>query len=58
MTLCKQPIRDNTAVTPIVTAVSGIIAIICVILRIADRFPKWETLQWADLCVVISLVRN
>ncbi|KAL6244186.1 hypothetical protein RBB50_009056 [Rhinocladiella similis] len=56
MTLCKQPVRDNTAVTPIVTAVSGIIAIMCVILRLADRFPKWEQIQWADVCVVLSLL--
>ncbi|KIW11873.1 hypothetical protein PV08_09146 [Exophiala spinifera] len=56
MTLCHEPIRDNTAITPILTAVSGIIAIICVILRLADRFPHWEKLQWADLCVVLSLI--
>lgn len=43
-------------VTPIVTAASGLVAIVCVVLRLADRFPNWERFQWADLCVVISLV--
>ena len=55
-TLCQQPVRDNTAITPIITAVSGLIAVVCVLMRLADKYPHWERLQWADLCVVISLV--
>ncbi|KIX04390.1 uncharacterized protein Z518_05258 [Rhinocladiella mackenziei CBS 650.93] len=55
-TLCGDSIRDNTAVTPIVTGTSGALAIVCVILRLSDRFPHWERYQWADLCVVGSLV--
>ncbi|KAK5456025.1 hypothetical protein LTS15_005344 [Exophiala xenobiotica] len=56
MTLCQAPIRDDTAVTPIVTAVSGLVAIVCVVLRVADRFPGKQKFQWADLCVVTSLL--
>lgn len=48
--------RDNTAVTPVITAVSGGLAFVCVLLRIVDRFPQWSQLQWADLCVVLALV--
>ena len=57
-TLCGMPIRDNAAVTPIVTGVSGAVAIICVILRVGDRFPHIERLQWSDLAVVLSLVSS
>ena len=55
-TMCDEPVRDITQITPIVNAVSGAVATICVIMRIADRYPYWERLQWADLCVVIALV--
>ncbi|KAI1624485.1 50S ribosomal protein L36e [Exophiala viscosa] len=55
-TLCQQPVRDNTAITPVITAVSGLLAIVCVLMRLADKYPHWERLQWADLCVVISLL--
>jgi hypothetical protein len=36
--------------------VSGGVAILCVVLRIADRIPRWQNLQWADLLVVLSLI--
>ncbi|RVX74306.1 hypothetical protein B0A52_02138 [Exophiala mesophila] len=55
-TFCNEPIRDNTAVTPIVTGVSGALAVVCVVLRIADRLPHLARLQWADLCVVLALI--
>lgn len=49
--------RDNTVVTPVVTAVSGFLAIIAVGMRVLDSFPVKE-IQWADMCAVASLVRG
>ncbi|KAL2396867.1 hypothetical protein ABEF93_004033 [Exophiala dermatitidis] len=55
-TLCKEPVRDATAITPIIVAVSGSIAILSVVLRLADRWPNMERVQWSDLSVVLALV--
>lgn len=57
-TLCGQPVRDDTVVTPVVTAVSGGLALIAVAMRIVDMLPDWTTLQPGDAFAIISLVSN
>ncbi|KAI0433528.1 50S ribosomal protein L36e [Xylaria sp. FL1042] len=54
-TLCGAEVRDITAVTPIITAVSGILAIIAVIMRVFDALPN-RSLQPADLCAIAALL--
>ncbi|KAI0811424.1 50S ribosomal protein L36e [Xylaria sp. FL0064] len=54
-TLCGAPIRDNTAVTPIIVTVFGILAIITVTMRVLDALPN-RHLQPADLCAIAALL--
>ncbi|KAI1426214.1 50S ribosomal protein L36e [Xylaria sp. FL1777] len=54
-TLCGAEIRDNTAVTPIITAVFGILAIIAVVMRVIDVLPN-RSIQPADVCAVLALI--
>ncbi|KAI1300896.1 50S ribosomal protein L36e [Xylaria venustula] len=54
-TLCGGEIRDITSTTPIIVAVSGILAIIAVIARIANALPN-NMLSPADICAIIALV--
>ncbi|KAI0905362.1 50S ribosomal protein L36e [Ustulina deusta] len=53
-TLCGAEVRDNTAITPIITVVFGILAIIAVIMRVIDALPN-RTLQPADVCAIVAL---
>ncbi|KAJ9355727.1 hypothetical protein DTO280E4_6405 [Paecilomyces variotii] len=52
-TLCGDPIRDRTTVTPVITGVSGGLAIIAVFLRLWDQY---NNLQIGDMTAVASLV--
>ncbi|KAI0205262.1 50S ribosomal protein L36e [Astrocystis sublimbata] len=54
-TLCGGEIRDITATTPIITAVSGILAIVAVVLRVMDAVPS-RSMQPADWCAIMALV--
>ncbi|KAI0143003.1 50S ribosomal protein L36e [Xylariaceae sp. FL1272] len=54
-TLCGGEVRDNTAVTPIITAVSGILAIVAVVMRVLDIFPNRNFMP-ADVCAIAALV--
>ncbi|KAI1273791.1 50S ribosomal protein L36e [Xylaria sp. FL0933] len=54
-TLCGAPVRDITAVTPIIVSVFGILAIIAVAMRVLDALPN-RHLQPADLCAIAALL--
>ncbi|KAI0537841.1 50S ribosomal protein L36e [Xylaria digitata] len=54
-TLCGGEIRDNTVVTPVIVAVSGILAIVTVAMRVIDALPN-RSLQPADICAILALV--
>ncbi|EMR62632.1 putative cfem domain-containing protein [Eutypa lata UCREL1] len=54
-TLCGEPVRDNTVVTPVVTIVAGLLAILAVGMRLFDRFPR-KQVEWADMCAFASIV--
>ncbi|KAI0503267.1 50S ribosomal protein L36e [Xylaria bambusicola] len=54
-TLCGVEVRDITATTPIIVAVSGILAIIAVVMRVMDIFPN-RSIQPADVCAVFALL--
>ncbi|KAI0403197.1 hypothetical protein F4802DRAFT_616979, partial [Xylaria palmicola] len=54
-TLCGAEVRDNTVVTPVITAVSGTLALIAVIMRILAALSN-RTLQPADVCAILALV--
>ncbi|KAJ8128635.1 hypothetical protein O1611_g5000 [Lasiodiplodia mahajangana] len=54
-TLCGGEIRDNTVVTPVIVAVSGILAIVAVTMRVIDALPN-RFLQPADICAILALV--
>ncbi|KAK5634283.1 hypothetical protein RRF57_009997 [Xylaria bambusicola] len=54
-TLCGVEVRDITATTPIITAVSGILAIIAVVIRVIDIFPN-RSIQPADVLAILALV--
>ncbi|KAI0120996.1 50S ribosomal protein L36e [Xylariales sp. AK1849] len=52
-TMCGVPIRDNTMVTPIVTALSGSLAIVAVAIRLVDS--RRRGLDGGDICAVMGL---
>ncbi|KAJ9297282.1 hypothetical protein DTO271G3_4575 [Paecilomyces variotii] len=52
-TLCGDPIRDRTMVTPVITGVSGGLAVIAVFLRLWDQY---DHLQVGDISAVASLI--
>ncbi|KAI1358401.1 50S ribosomal protein L36e [Xylaria arbuscula] len=54
-TLCGGEIRDITATTPIIVAVSGILAIVTLVMRVIDIFPN-RTFQPADYCAIAAVV--
>ncbi|KAI0875611.1 50S ribosomal protein L36e [Hypoxylon argillaceum] len=54
-TLCGAKVRDNTVVTPVIVAVSGILAIVAVVMRVLDALPN-RKLQPADICAILALV--
>ncbi|KAI3401674.1 hypothetical protein diail_9338 [Diaporthe ilicicola] len=54
-TLCGEPVRDITMITPLVTAISGAIAIAAVAMRIVDSLARDSLLHWSNFCVVLSL---
>ncbi|KAJ3580100.1 hypothetical protein NPX13_g461 [Xylaria arbuscula] len=47
--------RDITATTPIIVAVSGILAIVTLVMRVIDIFPN-RTFQPADYCAIAAVV--
>ncbi|KAK8080936.1 hypothetical protein PG997_008754 [Apiospora hydei] len=53
-TICKEPVRDNSMTTPIVTAVSATLAVIFVAIRLLNDHLR-GSLNVADLCAVLAL---
>ncbi|KAK8052461.1 hypothetical protein PG993_003846 [Apiospora rasikravindrae] len=53
-TICKEPIRDNSMTTPVVTVVSATLAIIFVGIRLLNNHLR-GSLNVADLCAVLAL---
>lgn len=56
-TLCGEPVRDITIITPIVCGTSMALAIVAVIMRLADSFARKTLLHWSNIAVVLGLVR-
>ncbi|KAL1883188.1 hypothetical protein Daus18300_000246 [Diaporthe australafricana] len=54
-TLCGEPVRDITVITPLVTAISGAIAIMAVAMRLVDSLARDTLLHWSNFCIVLSL---
>ncbi|KAJ5496504.1 hypothetical protein N7463_008491 [Penicillium fimorum] len=54
-TLCHWPVRDKSLVTPIATAVTGGLALLCIIIRVGDCIVKTE-FKLADLCAVLAFI--
>lgn len=45
-------------ITPLVTAISGALAIVAVAMRLVDSLARDSLLHWSNFCVVLSLVRD
>ncbi|KAK6853778.1 hypothetical protein PG995_010590 [Apiospora arundinis] len=56
-TLCNEPVRDNSTTTPVVTAISGALAVIFVAIRLLNNHLR-GALNTADLCAVLALVSS
>lgn len=54
-TLCHWPVRDKSIVAPIATAVTGVLALAFIGIRVGDCIAKNE-FKWADLCAVLAFV--
>lgn len=57
-TFCGEPVRDLTKITPVVTAVSGFLAIVAVVMRLLDSLARDTFLNWSNACIVMALVRT
>ncbi|KAK8033675.1 hypothetical protein PG991_003073, partial [Apiospora marii] len=53
-TICKEPIRDNSTTTPVVTAISAALAVIFVAIRVLNNHLR-GSLNIADWCAVLAL---
>ncbi|KAK8042983.1 hypothetical protein PG994_013466 [Apiospora phragmitis] len=53
-TACKEPIRDKGTQTPVVAAISGVLAVIFVAIRLVNNHMR-GSLHMADLCAVLAL---
>ncbi|KAK8128794.1 hypothetical protein PG984_009902, partial [Apiospora sp. TS-2023a] len=56
-TLCKEPIRDNSTTTPVVTAISAALALLFVGIRVLNNHLR-GSLNIADWCAVLALVSS
>ncbi|KAK7926751.1 hypothetical protein PG985_003749, partial [Apiospora marii] len=56
-TICKEPIRDNSTTTPVVTAISAALAVIFVAIRVLNNHLR-GSLNIADWCAVLALVSS
>ncbi|OJI98266.1 hypothetical protein ASPVEDRAFT_37710 [Aspergillus versicolor CBS 583.65] len=54
-TLCHWPVHDKRLVAPIATAVTGVIALAFILVRVSDCVSKNEY-KWADLCAVLAFI--
>ncbi|KAG8170266.1 hypothetical protein KVR01_001011 [Diaporthe batatas] len=54
-TFCGEPVRDLTAISPVVTAVSGTLAIVAVVMRLVDSFNRGHLLNWSNFSIVVAL---